>query len=331
MRTVSTSMAAERCAEMQKELPERSEYLEACRDFYRFKADGIERTSNLDAVLRAAARDTLRQGPESADGTNQRRSLKGRHRIVLPGTMGPVRTPAWLHFETTNLPPDYSLVQVTMPDRAIESVDIAGTQVRPTGPPVMTVACFGHPAKVDAWIQAQRGRQAKMKTTVDVWEYYRSCGIAAGPAACATASRLPVYACCIHCREMIGPKGCVNADCPEHDGSWLTDLSGGPDEGYLKRVTRSIIQAVTPNRIVLFGSGARREMGPKSDIDLLVAIRDGDRREATKCILGAIRHEEGQPLIDPYVVHEAQMNQWKHNESTVIPAVLREGRTLYAP
>ncbi|MCY4636442.1 MAG: hypothetical protein OXG04_18375 [Acidobacteria bacterium] len=28
--------------------------------------------------------------------------------------------------------------------------------------------------------------------------------------------------------------------------------------------------------------------------------------------------------------HEAQMDQWKDNESTVIPAVLREGRTLYA-
>ena len=34
-------------------------------------------------------------------------------------------------------------------------------------------------------------------------------------------------------------------------------------------------------------------------------------------------------LIAPYVVHEAQMDQWKDNESTVIPAVLREGRTLH--
>ena len=217
-----------------------------------------------------------------------------------------------------------------MPDRAIESVEIAGTRLRPTGPPVMTVTCFGHPAKVDAWIQAQRGRQARAKTTVDVWEYYRSCGIAGGPAACATASRLPVYGCCIHCREMIGPKGCVNGDCTECDSTWLTDLSGSPDEGYLKRVTQSIVRAVTPSRIVLFGSGAREEMGPKSDIDLLVAICDGNRRETMRRILRAIRHEESQPLIDAYVVHEAQMDQWKNNESTVIPAVLREGRTLYA-
>ena len=122
MRTVSARTAAERCSEMQNELPERSDYLEACCDFYRFKADGIERASNLDAVLRAAARDTLHQGPESPEGANRRRTLKGCHRIVLPGTLGPVRTPAWRHFETTDFPPDYSLVRVTMPDRAIDSV-----------------------------------------------------------------------------------------------------------------------------------------------------------------------------------------------------------------
>ena len=54
---------------------------------------------------------------------------------------------------------------------------------------------------------------------------------------------------------------------------------------------------------------------------------DGKRRSAS---CGRYGTKEGQPLIDPYVVHEAQMVQWKDNESTVIPAVLREGRTLYA-
>lgn len=239
MRTVSARTAAARCNEMQKDLPERSDYLEACCDFYRFRADGIERASNLDAVLRAAARDTLHQGPESPEGANRRRTLKGRHRVVLPGTIGPVRTPAWLHFETTDFPPDYSLVQVTMPDRAIDSVEMAGVPVRPTGPPVMTVACFGHPAKVDEWIQAQRGRQARAKTTVDVWEYYRSCGIAPGPAACATASWLPVYAWCVHCRETIGPKGCVNERVPGTrqqlaDGSLRRTGRGLPETGCAK-------------------------------------------------------------------------------------------------
>ena len=231
MKRVATTTAAERCDELLNALPERSAYLEACRDLY-FKADGLERASNLAAIQRAAARDLLPQGPESADGASQRRKRKGSHRIVLPGVMGPVRTPAWRHFETTSLPPNYSLVEVTTPDHAVASVEIAGTLVRLTGPPVMTVVCFGHSAKLDEWIQAQRGRQATAKTTADIWEYYRSCGIAAGPAACATAGRSPEYARCIHCKELIGPNGCVNGYCREHDCSWLSGLSGGPDEGF---------------------------------------------------------------------------------------------------
>ena len=181
MKTLSTTTAAWRCDELRKKLPKPNEYLEACLDLYS-TVDGSERESNLNEVLRAAARDTLPQGQGSTDGEDRRRRLKGDHLIVLPGTMGPVRVPASLHFETTSFPPCYSLVEVNTPDRAIESVEIAGTWVRPPGPP-MIVYCFGHPAKVDEWVHAQRGRPPKAKTAVDVWEYYRSCGIAAGPAA----------------------------------------------------------------------------------------------------------------------------------------------------
>ena len=232
MKVVATGTAARRCSELLHELPERSEYLEACHDSY-LNADGIEWAKNLEAVLRAAAKDTLLQGSENADGVSQRRTQKGSHRIVLPGVKGPVRTPAWRHFETSGFPPSYSLVEVTTPDRAVENVEIAGTQVRPTGPPVMTVECFGHPAKVDEWIQSQRGQHGKAKTTAEVWAYYRSCGIEAGPAACATAGRLPEYAFCIRCKELIGPNGCVNEHCREHDCAWLNELSGEPDEGDL--------------------------------------------------------------------------------------------------
>ena len=95
----------------------------------------------------------------------------------------------------------------------------------------MTVECFGDSVKVDKWIQEQRGQQAKAKSAADVWKYYRSCGIEAGPAGCLAAGRALLYACCIHCKETIGPNGCVNENCPEHNGSWLTALSGGPDRG----------------------------------------------------------------------------------------------------
>ncbi len=183
MKTISTTGAAERCDELLEVLPGWSDHLEACRDFYRATGNHRERENNLDAVLRAAGTDTLPRGPESPDGTSRRRKLKGKHEIVLPGVSAPVSAPAWLHFEATTFPPSYSLVEVTMPDRAIRSVEIAGTWVRPTGPPIATVGCFGDPAKVDEWIQKQRGQHATAKSAADVWEYYRSCAIEAGPTA----------------------------------------------------------------------------------------------------------------------------------------------------
>ena len=208
------------CDELLKKLP--STYLEACRDAY-MAGNGIVRKIDLDKILRAAIKDTLPKDQRSTDGEDVRRSLKGDHRIVLPEIMGPVLVPASLHFETTSFPPYYSFVEVSAPDRTIESVKVAGIHVRPPGSP-MIVYCFGHPAEVDKWIQVQRGRPPETtKPAVVVWEYYRSCGIEAGPAACATVSQPPVYDCCTRCSEMIGPKGCVNVDCPEHDGSWLTD------------------------------------------------------------------------------------------------------------
>ena len=179
MKTISPTAAAGRCDELLEVLPDRSEYLEACRDFYRAAGNARERAGNLDAVLRAAATDTLSRGLQSPDGASQRRKLKGGHRIVLPGVSGPVRAPAWLHFETIRFPPSYSLVEVTIPARAIRSVAIAETCVRPTGSPIATVGCFGDPVKVDKWIQEQRGQQATAKSAADVWEYYRSCGIEA--------------------------------------------------------------------------------------------------------------------------------------------------------
>ncbi|RLC67940.1 MAG: hypothetical protein DRI48_00940 [Chloroflexi bacterium] len=42
-----------------------------------------------------------------------------------------------------------------------------------------------------------------------------------------------------------------------------------------------IVDAVHPLRIILFGSAARGEMGPESDIDVLVVVPDGTHRLKT--------------------------------------------------
>jgi predicted nucleotidyltransferase len=45
---------------------------------------------------------------------------------------------------------------------------------------------------------------------------------------------------------------------------------GKPDPAIVADIVRRIVRAAKPERIVLFGSAARSEMGPDSDYDVLV-------------------------------------------------------------
>ena len=46
--------------------------------------------------------------------------------------------------------------------------------------------------------------------------------------------------------------------------------TGKPDPAILVDIVRRVVEAAAPEKIVLFGSAARGEMGPDSDYDLLV-------------------------------------------------------------
>src|SRR5438093_1699454 len=46
--------------------------------------------------------------------------------------------------------------------------------------------------------------------------------------------------------------------------------TGKPDPAILADIVKRIVRAAKPEKIVLFGSAARGEMGPNSDYDLLV-------------------------------------------------------------
>jgi predicted nucleotidyltransferase len=51
-----------------------------------------------------------------------------------------------------------------------------------------------------------------------------------------------------------------------------------PDPPIIDERVRRIVEAVHPQRIILFGSAARGEMGPNSDLDVLVIMLDGTHR-----------------------------------------------------
>jgi predicted nucleotidyltransferase len=47
-----------------------------------------------------------------------------------------------------------------------------------------------------------------------------------------------------------------------------------PDPAVLQELVRRVVDSVQPLRIILFGSAARGEMGPNSDLDALIVVTD---------------------------------------------------------
>lgn len=101
-----------------------------------------------------------------------------------------------------------------------------------------------------------------------------------------------------------------------------------PESNVLDEMVRRIIEAAHPVRIILFGSAAREEMGPNSDVDLLVVMPNGiHRREVAKTVYMALC---GLSLPkDIVVVTEGDIQQYAQEPSLVIAPALADGRELY--
>jgi predicted nucleotidyltransferase len=95
----------------------------------------------------------------------------------------------------------------------------------------------------------------------------------------------------------------------------------------IDEAARRIVAAAPGARVILFGSQARGEAGPDSDVDLLVVEPHvGDR-------LGEIVRLQRvlAPLrlpADVVVVSEAHVQEWGDVRNTMLHDALREGRVL---
>lgn len=97
----------------------------------------------------------------------------------------------------------------------------------------------------------------------------------------------------------------------------------------LAETVRRIVESVHPKKIILFGSAIRGDMGPNSDLDLLVVIpSDGHRRKTAQTVY---RQLIGVGFAaDIIVVTEDDVEKFGDNIGMVIRPALREGKVLYA-
>lgn len=116
---------------------------------------------------------------------------------------------------------------------------------------------------------------------------------------------------------MIRPAG-------EREGGSRT---GALDPRVLDHIVRRVVEIAAPERIILFGSAARGEMGPHSDVDLLVVKDDVHRRRLAGDIYENL-HGVGAP-VDVVVVTSEDIERYADSHALVIKPALREGRVVY--
>ena len=112
----------------------------------------------------------------------------------------------------------------------------------------------------------------------------------------------------------------------------MVALPGNPSASVLdkiNRMVRRIVEVSSPERIVLFGSYARGEAGPDSDVDLLVVssrAAGGKRRLAVSIDMALL--DIGLPK-DVVVVTPEECERFRDVVGTVIYPALHEGVVVY--
>lgn len=97
----------------------------------------------------------------------------------------------------------------------------------------------------------------------------------------------------------------------------------------LEEIIRRIVEVAHPDRIILFGSAARGELGPDSDIDLLVVKSDVEHRGHLSEDIYMNLSGIGVP-VDIVVVTPEDIERFRHKVGTIIRPALRDGREVYA-
>lgn len=103
----------------------------------------------------------------------------------------------------------------------------------------------------------------------------------------------------------------------------------GSRQAQIKRMVRQIVAQFAPQQIILFGSHARGEAGPHSDVDLLVVMPiRGSKRQKQLEVQMALGD---RTLPVDIVVSRPEDFAWRKNYvGTIEHPAWREGQVLYS-
>ena len=101
------------------------------------------------------------------------------------------------------------------------------------------------------------------------------------------------------------------------------------DTFHLKEITRAIVERFNPRRVVVFGSHARGEAGPDSDLDLFIEMETDQRPPERAIAVSSIFGLRTWPL-DVVVYTPEEVRRLRNVKGTLLSTIESEGKVLHA-
>ena len=101
------------------------------------------------------------------------------------------------------------------------------------------------------------------------------------------------------------------------------------DQAVLDNLVQQIVAQAHPLQVILFGSAARGDMRPGSDIDLLIVMPDGTHRRHTAQKL----YRQIQNIRVPFdlvVTTTSDLRKNQYNSGLIYHTILLDGKSLYS-
>jgi predicted nucleotidyltransferase len=96
----------------------------------------------------------------------------------------------------------------------------------------------------------------------------------------------------------------------------------------IEEMVRRIVREFHPERIIVYGSHARGDAGPHSDVDLLIVMRDAAPKRRRTVEIYRLLAGIGLPK-DVIVVTPEEVERFRDVPGSIIRPALREGQVLY--